>query len=242
MEEYNNDTFGEFIAEKYDTWFSGADPNMIECLFEYTKGGKALELGIGTGRVAIPLRDKGLKINGIDSSPSMVSKMHQKTKGEKIPVKIQSFAKFDTDVKYDLIFVVFNTFFGLLKQSEQISCFQSVAAALKQDGRFVIEAFVPDLGRFDRGQSTRTSDITSNSIRLESSQHDLETQTVISQIVNISSKGIELFPIKIRYAWPSEIDLMAQLSGLKLLSRWSDWKKSVFSSRSEHHISTYGKA
>ena len=120
MEEYYTDTFGESIAEKYDTWFSGFDPNMIECLFEYAKGGKALELGIGTGRVAIPLRDKGVTIHGIDSSPSMVSKMQQKTNGEKIPVTIQSFAKFDTDVKYDLIFAVFNTFFGLLKQAEQI--------------------------------------------------------------------------------------------------------------------------
>lgn len=241
MEEYNADTYGESIAEKYDVWFSGYDFKMIECLIECAKGGKTLELGIGTGRVAIPLKEKGVEIHGIDSSPLMVGKMRKKTNGETIPVTIQSFAKFDTDVKYDLIFIVFNTFFGLLTQSEQVSCLQSVASSLKHNGLFLIEAFVPDLGRFDRGQSTRTSDITSDHVRLESSQHDLATQSVTSQIVSISTNGIEMYPIKIRYAWPSEIDLMAQLAGLKLKFRWSDWQKSSFSSQSGRHISIYGK-
>jgi hypothetical protein len=191
--------------------------------------------------VAIPLREKGVDVHGIDASPAMVARMHQKPHGDAIQVSIQSFAEFHTDVRYDLVYVVFNTFFGLLTQTDQVSCLQSVAEALTADGCFVIEAFVPDLGRFDRGQSTRTSELTPDHIRLECSQHDLASQSVISQIASISPKGIEMYPIKIRYAWPSEIDLMAQLAGLTLVSRWGDWQQTPFSSQSERHISTYAK-
>jgi predicted TPR repeat methyltransferase len=241
MNEYSADTYGESISEKYDDWFSDVDPLIIEYLCECARGGKALELGIGTGRVAIPLREKDVDVYGIDASPAMVAKMHQKPHGTTIPVTIQSFAEFHMDVRYDLVYVVFNTFFGLLTQTDQVSCLQSVAEALTADGCFVIEAFVPDLGRFDRGQSTRTSEITPAHIRLECSQHDLASQSVISQIVSISPQGIEMYPIKIRYAWPSEIDLMAQLAGLTLVSRWGDWQQTRFSSQSGRHISTYTK-
>jgi len=239
MKNYNDETYGKSIAEKYDTWFSDLDPSMIDHLHEISAGGCALELGIGTGRVAIPLKEKGVEVHGIDASTAMVAKMRLKPNGEDIPVMIQSFAQFKTNIQYDLVYVVFNTFFGLLTQEEQISCFKSVADTLKPGGRFVIEAFVPDLGRFDRGQSARTSNITADHVRLECSLHEAATQTVISQVVTIGSKSIELYPIKIRYAWPSEIDLMAQLSGMKLISRWSDWKKTVFSSQSGRHVSTF---
>lgn len=239
MKDYNDETYGNSIAEKYDTWFSDLDPSMIDYLLEISAGGRALELGIGTGRVAIPLKEKGIEVHGIDSSTSMVDKMRLKPNGEDIPVTIQSFAKFVTTTQYDLVYVVFNTFFGLLTQEEQISCFKSVADTLKPGGCFVIEAFVPDLGRFDRGQSTRMSNIASDHVRLECSLHEAATQTILSQIVSIDSKGIEMYPIKVRYAWPSEIDLMAQLSGMKRISRWSDWKKSVFTNQSSRHVSTF---
>ena len=164
MERYDDDTYGESISEIYDSRYSDFDRRMIDCLFDFANDGKVLELGIGTGRVAIPLKERGIQIHGIDTSRSMVSKLKKKT-NEDIPVIIQSFAEFKFDDQYDLIFVVFNSFFGLLTQNEQVSCLKSVANALLPGGRFVIEAFVPDLGRFDRGQSTRTTNLSSIEFR-----------------------------------------------------------------------------
>ena len=241
MAEYTDSTFGESIAEQYDSFFSDIDPHLIDRLLELSSGEKTLELGIGTGRIAIPLSDRGVEVHGIDASPAMLEKLRSKDKGRSIPVKMGSFAEFDMKEKYKFIFIVFNTFFGLLTQKEQISCFKSVSNCLRPGGKFLIEAFVPDLSRFDKGQTIRTSHISTDEVRLECSQHDLATQTVVSQLVTIGKPGISLYPVNIRYAWPSELDLMAELSNLKLTDRWGGWDKQPFTSLSTFHVSIYEK-
>lgn len=241
MRNYTESTYGQSIADKYDSLFPHIDPILIDRLYELSAGGKVLELGIGTGRVALPLLEKGVEVHGIDASPAMVEKLQLKAKDRKIPVKMGTFAEFEMEETYDLVFVVFNTFFGLLTQREQISCFKCVARALKPNGKFLIEAFVPDLGRFDRGQTIRTSDVSTDQVRIECSKHDLATQTVLSQIVTILEDGIKLYPVNIRYAWPSEIDLMAEMAELKLVARWGGWSKQPFTSSSHFHVSIYEK-
>lgn len=241
MKDYGPSTYGDRIADAYDSWFTRADPEMIERLVELSAGGKALELGIGTGRVALPLRARGVEIHGIDASPAMVDRLREKPGGQDIPVQMTTFSQFEMDDRYKLIFVVFNTLFALPTQPEQVSCFRSVAKALAPGGKFVIEAFVPDVTRFDRGQATRTVEVSDDYVRLECSQYDRSTQMVNAQIVEVSERRVKLHPISIRYAWPAEIDLMAQLAGMKLLERWGGWQKAPFTSSSDVHISLFGK-
>lgn len=241
MENYTESTYGETIADQYDVMYPDVDGAMIDRLHELSEGGKALELGIGTGRVSIPLIKRGVDVYGIDSSHAMVEKLRCKPIGENIPVKIGTFADFKMKDKFDLAFVVFNTFYGLLTQEDQVSCFHSVERVLKPGGKFLIEAFVPDIGRFDRGQTIRAIEHSDNEVGLECSRHNAVTQTVTSKIVNIEETGIKLYPIKIRYAYPSEIDLMAQSAGLKLLNRWGGWHKERFTGSSNFHVSIYGR-
>lgn len=241
MQKYTEATYGEAIADQYDALAPALDPSMIERLFELCGQGKVLELGIGTGRVALPLLAKGAQVQGLDASPAMVEKLKAKPHGEKIPVKMGTFAKFQTGEKFDLVFVVFNTFFGLLTQAEQVSCFKSVARALRPGGKFLIEAFVPDLGRFDRGQSLRATGIFDDHVRLDCSLHDPAAQTVESQHIIIGDRGIQRYPVKLRYAWPAELDLMAELAKLKRVERWGGWKKQPFTGSSSSHVSVFQK-
>lgn len=136
----------------------------------------------------------------------MLEKLKNKDINRTIPVQTGSFAEFERAERYDLIFVVFNTFFALLTQQEQIGCFKSVAKTLKPNGKFLIEAFVPDLTRFDKGQTIRTTAVSMGRVDLECSQHDIATQTVTSQLIAIDNvQGIKFYPVTIRYAWPSEL-------------------------------------
>ena len=241
MGNYTASTYGQLIADQYDSLFSHIDANLIDRLYELSVGGKVLELGIGTGRIALPLCDRGVEVHGIDASPAMLEKLGSKDKGRSIPVKMGSFAEFDMEEEYEFIFIVFNTFFGLLTQREQINCFKSVSNCLRPGGKFLIEAFVSDLSRFDKGQTIRTSHVSTDEVRLECSQHDLATQTVVSQLVTIGKPGVNLYPVNIRYAWPSELDLMAELANLKLIDRWGGWDKQPFTSSSTFHVSIYEK-
>ncbi len=239
MRDYGPATYGEGIADEYDSWFSAIDPHLVDRLAELSAGGKALELGIGTGRVALPLRARGVEIHGIDASPAMVAKLREKPGGGDIPVTLGSFADFETVDRFSLVFIVFNTFFALLTQPEQVTCFRSVSKVLAPGGKFLVEAFVPDLGRFDRGQATRTIEVAGDRVRIECSVHDSATQTVSAQLVDVAERRVKLHPLRIRYAWPAEIDLMAQLAGMRLVERWGDWRRGPFTSASSVHISLY---
>jgi trans-aconitate methyltransferase len=241
MKDYEDSTYGDLIADEYDALYSEYEPASIDLLAELAGKGPALELGIGTGRIALPLQEKGVIVQGIDSSEPMVAKMRAKPGGADIEVLMGSFTKFKLEQRFKLIYVVFNTFFALLTQEEQVSCFKSVGEYLSDDGVFLIEAFVPDIKRFIDHQTLRVVNIEKNESRLDISQHDPVSQEITAQHIILTPEGTLLRPVKLRYAWPSELDLMAQLAGLSLHHRWSSWAKDPFTRDSKQHISVYGQ-
>ena len=243
MSDYGPETYGERIADVYDELYAERFGEQAEeiatALAGLARGGRALELGIGTGRIALPLQARGIEVQGIDSSAQMVTKLRAKPGGERIPVTIGDFADMGVEGEFSVVFVVFNTFFGLLSQEEQVRCFRSVGKHLAADGVFVIEAFVPDQTRHVRGQSTSVTRVEADSVGLDVSRHDPVSQRVTSQHLLISESGVRLYPVQLRYAWPAELDLMAQLVGLRLRERWGGWKGERFTATSGSHVSIY---
>ena len=207
-------------------------------LARLTGRGRALELGVGTGRVALPLAALGVEVHGMDASEAMVAELRRKPGGPDIPVTIGDFADFSLDARYDLVFVVFNTFFSLPSQEAQMRCFGTAARHLSADGVFVIEAFVPNVARLARGKEV-SADIHGDTVLLLVAEFDVNEQRVNARHLFISGSGIEMFPVELRYAWPSELDLMARLAGLRLKDRWADWAGTPFTSRSRAHVSVY---
>jgi hypothetical protein len=172
----------------------------------------------------------------------MVDRLRAKPGGDRIPVTLGDLADVDVEGHYTLIYVLFNTFFALLTQEEQIRCFQNVAGHLRPSGVFVVEAFVPDLARYEGGQSLRTVHIDGDYVRIDAAQLDLVRQQITGQQVVLAEQGIRLYPVKLRYAWPAELDLMARLAGLRLRDRWAGWQKTAFSAESGKHVSVYEHA
>lgn len=242
MDRYQEDTYGERVAGIYDEWYGSYDESMIETLADMAQGGRALELGIGTGRVALPLQMKGIPVEGIDASPSMIAKLRSKPGGEKVRVTMGNFADVPVDGEYALIYVVFNTFFALLTQMEQSRCFENVARRLGPAGCFVLEAFMPDLSRYNGRQALRVVNLEGNEVRLDASQIDPVMQQISSQHIVMTEEGVKLYPVKLRYVWPAELDLMARLAGLTLKYRWGSWQKSPFTAESGKHISVYERS
>lgn len=242
MKQYDDTTYGERIAEAYDELYAEYEEAAIDLLCELARGGRVLELGIGTGRIALPLHRRGVDVMGIDASPAMIAKLRAKPDGAGIEVVQGSFAQIDVEGKFDLIYVVFNTFYALLTQAEQVQCFRSVAEHLTEGGVFLIEAFVPDLYRYDNRQSVRAVNLSEDRVSLNVAQLDPLTQQVTSQHVFLSEEGIRLYPVRLRYVWPSEFDLMAQLAGLSLKHRWGSWEKDEFTAESGSHVSIYGRS
>jgi SAM-dependent methyltransferase len=239
MDNYREDTYGERVAGIYDDWYTDYEHAMIEVLEQLAQGGRALELGIGTGRIALPLQAKGVPVDGIDASSAMIAKLRSKPGGDKIQVTLGNFADVAVDGQYALIYVVFNTFFALLTQAEQIRCIANAARRLEPGGHFVVEAFMPDLSRFRGQQSLRVVSIGDNEVRLDASKIDPIAQQITSQHIMLTASGLQLYPVKIRYVWPTELDLMSRLAGFQLKQRWGDWNKSAFEVDSGKHISIY---
>lgn len=242
MDDYGAATYGDRVAEIYDEMVleMGLDTEgTVGFLAERAGAGPALELAIGTGRIALPLKDRGIEVHGIDASDAMVAKLRGKPGGADIPVTIGDFADVGVDGRYRLILIVFNTFWALLEQEDQARCVRNVAGHLAPDGVFVVEAFVPDLARFDRGQRIHTRTVASRRVVLEASKHDPATQRVSAQqIVLEDGGGIRMYPVEIRYVWPSELDLMARLAGLRLGERWGGWHGEPYTGEGRH-VSVY---
>ncbi|HYL58282.1 MAG TPA: class I SAM-dependent methyltransferase [Candidatus Acidoferrales bacterium] len=241
MPDYDEKTYGERIADVYDELATPASSaeDAAEFLASVAGNRRVLELGIGTGRVAIPLAARGVKVYGIDASPKMVEKMRAKPGGDAIRVEFGNFADVKIGGKFSLIFVVFNTLFMLEDQATQLRCFAQVAKHLTPDGAFVIEAFVPDHSLFDRGQRLAVSHIGDDFVKLDASIHDRAAQTTNSAHVVVGESGTRVYPIKIRYAFPAELDLMARMAGMRLRDRWGGWRREPFGASSEHHVSVY---
>jgi SAM-dependent methyltransferase len=239
MKSYSDETYGERVAGVYDDWYTDVDPHAIDRLAELAGTGRVLELGIGTGRIALPLATRNIDVSGIDVAQSMIDRLKEKAGSERVDVHLGNFGDFRLAEKFQLIYVVFNTIFLLTKQEAQVDCFRNVAAHLGDDGCFLIEAFVPNLNRFQGGQVNWASKVTDDVVELDVGQHNAATQIVTAQKVVLTEGNVRLYPIQIRYAWPSELDLMAQLAGLRLRERWSSWQRTPFEADSEKHISLY---
>ena len=242
MDEYIARTYGEHLAEVYDQWFDSYEEAAIDRLAELAGGGPALELGIGTGRIALPLSARGVEVRGIDAAPAMVDRLRARPGGDSIAVTMGNFADVNVEGEFSLVFIVFNTFYALLTQEEQARCFRNVAEHLTEGGTFLIEAVVPDVARFRGGQNVRAYTVTNDRVSLQASHHDPVRQRMMTQNIVFTEKGVKLYPVEIRYAWPAELDLMARLAGLKLRHRWGNWKGEEFSGNSEKHISVYERS
>jgi SAM-dependent methyltransferase len=244
MDEYGASTYGDRIAGVYDARYSevpfGGDLQAaVGFLEELAADGLALELGIGTGRVALPLRAAGVRVHGIDASDAMVAGLRAKPGASDIPVTMGDFRQFELAERFRLIYVVFNTFFGLLEQDDQVSCFRAISRHLTDDGAFVMEAFVPDVTRYERGQRVSATRVELDEIEIEVSQHDALAQRSQSQHLIVREDGVRLYPVRLRYAYPSELDLMARLAGMRLRERWADWDRSPLTGASQKHVSVW---
>jgi hypothetical protein len=244
MDEYGPSTYGDRIAEAYDDRYAelpfGGDLSATVAFLKDLAGdGVALELGIGTGRVALPLSAVGVRVHGIDASEAMVARLRAKPGGADVPVTMGDFREFEIAERFRLVYVVFNTFFGLLSQEDQVSCFRAVARHLSDDGVFVMEAFVPDVARFERGQRVSATRVELDEVEIEVSQHDATAQRTNSHHLIVREDGVRLYPVRIRYAYPAELDLMARLAGMRLRERWADWDRSPLTATSQKHISVW---
>lgn len=240
MDDYRISTYGDRIAHVYDEFFAGLDPApAVRALRDLAAGRRVLELAIGTGRVALPLADAGVEVFGVDASEAMLERLRAKPQGRNLPVAIGDLAKPPFRGPFGVVFVAFNTFFALSSQDEQVGCFAAVAEMLEPGGVFVIEAFVPDASRFVDGQRVSADVVGVDEVLLEVSRHDRNSQTVSSQQVVLREGSVAMYPVRVRYAYPSELDLMARLAGLRLRHRWGGWAGEPFGSSSPAHVSVY---
>lgn len=236
--------YGDSWAEIYDDTTRHLDTDgAVDFLSGLAGNGPVLELGIGTGRIALPLAARGVKIEGIDVSAAMVEKLRAKPGGQDIPVTLGDMA--DMTIMggpYKLVFLIYNALFSLLTQSRQVQCFENVSAVLEPGGLFVIECFIPDLKSVDHGQRVRAVSVTEESAIIEVSRYDVNAQRIVAQMITLSADGIRPGPVAFRYAWPDELDLMAERAGLTLRQRLRDWAGNPFRFGCETHISVYQKA
>ncbi len=236
--------FDERVAARYDEsaaeMFDPAvvDP-VIDFLVEIAGSGRALELGIGTGRIALPLAQRGVPVHGIELSSAMVARLRSKPGGEDIGVTIGDFATTTVDGTFSVAYLVFNTIFNLTTQAAQVACFRNVAAHLEPGGCFVVEVGVPELQRLPPGETIRAFHVSET--RWGFDEYDVGIQGLTSHHFEIVDGRLERLSVPFRYAWPSELDLMAQLAGMRLRERWSGWKREPFTSDSRKHVSVWEK-
>ena len=235
-------SFGADVAERYDDRPRGDEDVAVAFLERLAGGGPALELAIGTGRIALPLAARGVEVHGIDISPHMVARLRRKPGGDAIPVALGDFAAVPVEGRFRLIYVVFNTIFNLLTQDDQVRCFENVAAHLTDDGVFVVETLVPAfLIRLRDDQYVDAEAVGVDEVTLDVARHDPVAQMLYESHVSLSARGIRVNPSVQRYAWPAELDLMARIAGLKLKERWGGWQREPFTRDSRLHVSVYGR-
>ena len=236
--------FPERVAARYDE----ADPDVsgtaavepvVDFLADLAGDGAALELGIGTGRIALPLAQRGVRVHGIDLSTAMVARLRDKPGAEEIGVTIGDFSTTTVDGTFSLAYLVFNTIMNLTSQDAQVACFQNVAAHLEPGGCFVIEVGVPDLQRLPPGETIRPFTVTPSKLGFD--EYDIARQGLISHHYSVVGGEFQLWSIPFRYVWPSELDLMARIAGMTLRERWSGWEREPFTSESMQHVSVWEK-
>jgi hypothetical protein len=236
--------FGERVAARYDADSSAMfDPAVVEPAVELLAGlagdGAALEFAIGTGRIALPLAERGVRVAGIDSSAAMLEQLRAKPGAEGIEASVGDMASTRVAGGFSLVFLVFNTIFNLTTQDGQVACFANAAAHLPPGGRFVIEARVPEIQRLPPGQKVLPWRADPGGLSFY--VYDVVTQRLSGQHFHFDDGAVEASPTEMRYAWPAELDLMARLAGMRLEDRWADWRRSPFTEHSPAHVSVYAK-
>jgi hypothetical protein len=237
--------FDERIAKSYQAkWPELFEPAVVDpavsFLADLAGTGAALELGIGTGRLAIPLSQRGVRVHGIDLSPDMVAQLQAKVGSDDIGVTIGDFATTRVGGTFKLAYLVRNTITNLTSQDEQVACFGNVAAQLEPGGCFVIEVYIPELQRIPPGETIHAFTVTPTHLGFE--EYDVATQIAFSHHYWVVDGQLETHSAPFRYVWPSELDLMARLAGMTLCERWSDWTREPFTSDSRQHVSVWEKA
>jgi SAM-dependent methyltransferase len=236
--------FGEDVAARYDEssaemFAPDALEPVVDFLAELAGGGRALELGIGTGRVAVPLAQRGVPLHGIDLSQAMVARLKAKPGSDAIGVTIGDFATARADGTFSVAYLVFNTIMNLTTQDAQVACFRNVAAHLEPGGCFVIEVGVPNLQRLPPGETLRAFHLSETRWGID--EFDVVRQGLTSHHFTIVDGQLERVTIPFRYVWPAELDLMAKLAGMSLRERWSGWQREPFTSDSRKHVSVWQK-
>jgi SAM-dependent methyltransferase len=237
--------FDEWVAQRYETlWPELFDPAVLEpavnFLAELAGAGPALELGIGTGRVALPLSRRGIRVHGIELSPAMVDQLQAQQGADDIGVTIGDFATAKVGERFTLAYLLRNTITNLTTQDEQVECFRNVAAHLEPGGCFVIENCIPELQRLAPGETIHV--FTATPAHLGYEEYNVAKQIALSHHHWVIDGQLATFSTPHRYVWPSELDLMARLAGMTLRERWSDWHREPFTSESRNHISVWDKA
>src|SRR5438874_10008789 len=238
------DFFGEQVAERFDEQYAHlADPAvvdpMVAFLADLAGHGAALELGVGTGRIALPLAQRGVRVHGIDLSEAMIARLRAKPGAEQVGVTVGDFATTTVEGKFSVAYVVANTIMNLTTQDEQVACFQSAAAHLEPNGCFVVEVLVPRLQRLPPGETFQPFAVEPTHLGFD--EYDVVRQGLISHHYWIDGDKVEVLSPPFRYVWPSELDLMARLSGMTLRERWAGWKREPFTGDSDNHVSVWQK-
>jgi SAM-dependent methyltransferase len=233
------DYFAAEVAARYDVWTAEMfAPEVVEPTVDFlaalAAGGPALELGIGTGRIALPLAERGIRVHGVDFSRDMVAQLRAKPGGVEIPVTIGNFASAKVEGSFSLAYLVFNTINNLTTQEEQVACFENVAALLEARGCFVVEVGVPD------GAARRVFDLGETHVGID--EYDAATQRLVSHHFTLVDGRWQRLSIPFRSVTPAELDLMAHLAGMRLRERWGGWRREPFTSGSTKHVSVWEKA
>jgi SAM-dependent methyltransferase len=237
--------FGEGVAEHFDERYAYlAEPAVVDPIVSFladlARGGAALELGIGTGRIALPLAQRGIRVHGIELSEAMVAQLRAKPGAQQVGVTVGDFASATVDKRFAIAYIVANTIMNLTTQDEQVSCFQNVAAHLEPNGCFVVEALVPRLRRLPPGETFQPFAVGSTHLGFD--EYDVVSQGLVSHHYWIDDGKVDIVSPPFRYVWPSELDLMARLADMKLRERWGGWKQEPFTSESDKHVSVWQKA
>jgi SAM-dependent methyltransferase len=236
------DYFGERVAERYDERYADrCDPAVVDPIVDFVAdladGGAALELGIGTGRIALPLAQRGVRVHGVDLAEEMVARLRAKPGAGKIGVTIGDFAIATVDATFSVVYLVANTIMNLTTQDEQVACFRNAAAHLEPGGCFVVEVLVPGLRRLPPGETFQPFNVSPTHLGFD--EYDVARQGLVSHHYWIEDGEVDVYSMPFRYVWPSELDLMARLAEMRLRERWSGWKREPFTSESTKHVSVW---
>ena len=234
-------SFGRAVAASYDDAPRGDEAETVACLQDLASGGPVLEFAIGTGRIVLPLAATGVTVHGIEQSKATIDRLRAKPGADAITVTEGDMSQVRLTGRYRLVYLVFNTFYNLLTQDDQVRCFENAARHLDDDGVFLIEAALPGPQYRLERQYVDAEAVELDKVVLDVGRYDPVTQLLDECHVNLSRDGIRLFPIVTRFAWPSEMDLMARLAGLRLHARWGGWLHEPFTANSWRHVSVYGR-